>query len=198
MPYPSKRRRFSASNMNENDAAFHDSFKPAFSGHNALVYSVRGSAPKLSGDMKEAIKPLVSEGRDVRFAKFTALEDVDSQSLELQKQHTELQQRDDEQMEVPQAITPADISFATLAQVQTGASSPVVQEKAIWELCSILFDPLDVCASDLLHNMSDEQITEYEPRLRLDLFQTFWAREGTPATHQGRRHHGLPASDGRW
>jgi nuclear pore complex protein Nup98-Nup96 len=180
MPYPSKRRRFSASNMNENDAAFHDSFKPAFSGHNALVYSVPGSAPKLSGDMKEAIKPLVSEGRDVRFAKFTALEDVDSQSLELQRQHTELQQRGDEQMEVPQAITPAEISFATLTRAQTGASSLEVHEKAIWELCSILFDPLDVCAGDLLDNMSDEQIAEYEPRLRLDRFQTFWAQLVSP------------------
>ena len=105
MPYPSKRRRFSASNMNENDATFHDSFKPSFSGHNALVYSVPGSAPQLSGDMKEAIKPLVSQGRNIRFAKFTALEDIDSQSLELQKQHTELQQRDDEQTEVPQQIS---------------------------------------------------------------------------------------------
>jgi nuclear pore complex protein Nup98-Nup96 len=180
MPYPSKRRRFSASNMNEHDAAFHDSFKPAFSGHNALVYSVSGFAPKLSGGMKEAIKPLVSEGRDVRFAKFTALEDVDSQSLELQKQHTELQQRDDEQMEVPQAITPAEISFATLTQVQTGASSLEVHEKAIWELCSILFDPLDICAGGLVDNMSDEQIIEYEPRLRLDRFQTFWAQLVSP------------------
>ena len=158
MPYPSKRRRFSASNMNENDATFYDSFKPSFSGHNALVYSVPGSTPQLSGDMKEAIKPLVSQGRDIRFAKFTALEDIDSQSLELQKQHTELQQRDAEQTEVPQALAPADISFARLSQAENGNSSLEVQEKAIWELCSILFDPLDVCAVDLINGMSDEQV----------------------------------------
>jgi nuclear pore complex protein Nup98-Nup96 len=162
--------------MNENDATFHDSFKPSFSGHNALVYSVPGSTPQLSGDMKEAVKPLVSQGRDIRFAKFTALEDIDSQSLELQKQHTELQQRDDEQVEVPQALAPADISFARLSQAENGNSSLEVQEKAIWELCSILFDPLDVCAGDLINGMSDEQVAEYEPRLRLDRFQIFWSR----------------------
>lgn len=180
MPYPSKRRRFSASNMNENDATFHDSFKPSFSGHNALVYSVPGSTPQLSGDMKEAIKPLVSGGRDVRFAKFTALEDIDSRSLELQKQQTELQQRSNEQIEVPQAIAPAELSFAMLTQAGTGASSLEVQEKAIWELCSILFDTLDVCAGDLVDNMSDEQIAEYEPRLRLDRFQIFWTQLVAP------------------
>lgn len=165
--------------MNENDATFHDSFKPSFSGHNALVYSVPGSAPKLSGDIKEAIKPLVSHGRDIRFAKFAALEDIDSHSLELQKQHTELQQTDD-QFEVPQALAPTELSFAVLAHLESGNSSLDVQEKAIWELCSILFDPLDVCAGELVDGMSDEQVAEYEPRLRLDRFQIFWSRLVSP------------------
>jgi nuclear pore complex protein Nup98-Nup96 len=176
MPYPSKRRRESASNMNENDTAFHDSFKPSFSGHNALVYSVPGSTPQISGDMQQAIKSLVSEGRDVRFAKFTAFEDIDSGSFELQKRYTELQQKDSEQVEVPLAIAPAELTFTMLAQAQTGASPLEVQEKSIWELCSILFDPLDVCAGDLIQGMSDDQIAEYEPRLRLDRLQIFWTR----------------------
>jgi nuclear pore complex protein Nup98-Nup96 len=176
MPYSSKRRRFSASNMNETDAGFHDSFKPSFSGHNALIYSAPGSAPQLSGDMKEAIKPLVSQGRNIRFAKFTSLQDIDSQSLELQKQHTEIRQRENEQIEVPLALAPADIAFTTLTQAARGVSTLEVHEKAIWELCSILFDPLDVCASDLVNGMSDEQIAEYETRLRLDRFQIFWSQ----------------------
>lgn len=180
MPYPSKRRRYSASNMNGNDADFHDTFKPSFDNHNALVYSAPGSAPQPSGDMKEAIKPLVSTGRDIRFAKFTALGSIDSQSLELQKQHTELVQREDEQAEMPQAIAPADLSFTVLAQVVIGTSSLETQEKAIWELCSILFDPLDVCASDLIDGMTDEQISEYEPRLRLDRLQIFWSQLVAP------------------
>jgi nuclear pore complex protein Nup98-Nup96 len=140
MPYPSKRRRLSASNMNEHDAAFHDSFKPSFDNQNALIYSVSGSATQLSGDMKQVIKPLTSGGRDVRFAKFTAFGDADSNTLELQKQHTELMQSD-EQSEVPRAITPAELTFATLARVEAGASTLDGQEKAIWELSSILFDP---------------------------------------------------------
>jgi nuclear pore complex protein Nup98-Nup96 len=176
MPYSSKRRRFSASNMNETDAGFHDSFKPSFSGHNALIYSAPGSAPQLSGDMKEAIKPLVSQGRNIRFAKFTSLQDIDSQSLELQKQHTEIRQRENEQIEVPLALASADIAFTTLTQAARGVSTLEVHEKAIWELCSILFDPLDVCASDLVNGMSDEQIAEYETRLRLDRFQIFWSQ----------------------
>jgi nuclear pore complex protein Nup98-Nup96 len=162
--------------MNETDAGFHDSFKPSFSGHNALIYSAPGSAPQLSGDMKEAIKPLVSQGRNIRFAKFTSLQDIDSQSLELQKQHTEIRQRENEQIEVPLALAPADIAFTTLTQAARGVSTLEVHEKAIWELCSILFDPLDVCASDLVNGMSDEQIAEYETRLRLDRFQIFWSQ----------------------
>jgi nuclear pore complex protein Nup98-Nup96 len=162
--------------MNETDAGFHDSFKPSFSGHNALIYSAPGSAPQLSGDMKEAIKPLVSQGRNIRFAKFTSLQDIDSQSLELQKQHTEIRQRENEQIEVPLALASADIAFTTLTQAARGVSTLEVHEKAIWELCSILFDPLDVCASDLVNGMSDEQIAEYETRLRLDRFQIFWSQ----------------------
>lgn len=181
MPHQSKRRRVSASNMTADDKAFHDSFKPSFDGQNALIYSVPGSAPQLSGDMKQTIKPLVSEGRDIRFVKFAALEDIDSQTLELQKQHTELVQKDDEQPEVPHAVTPAEISFAALAQVDTGSSALGVQEKAIWELCSILFDPLDVCAGELLEGMTDEQVAEYEPRLRIERFQQFWSELIAPA-----------------
>jgi nuclear pore complex protein Nup98-Nup96 len=175
MPYPSKRRRLSTSNMNEHDAAFYDSFKPSFDSHNALIYAVPGSATQLSGDMKQVIKPLTSGGRDIRFAKFTAFGDADSKTLELQKQHTELMQRDDEQSEVPRAITPAELTFATLSRAETGASSLDVQEKAIWELSSILFDPLDVAAGDLTDGMSDHQKFEFDARLRLERLQIFWS-----------------------
>jgi len=175
MPYPSKRRRLSASNMNEHDNAFHDSFKPSFDSQNALTYSIPGSAAQLSGDMKQVIKPLSSGGRDIRFAKFTAFEDADSKTLELQKQHTELMQRDDEQSEVPRAITPAELTFAALSRVETGFISLDGQEKAIWEISSILFDPLDVAAGELLDGMSEYQLQEWEPRLRLERLQIFWS-----------------------
>ncbi|KAM0716776.1 hypothetical protein Q7P37_008221 [Cladosporium fusiforme] len=179
MPHQSKRRRVSASDINENDAAFYNSFKPSFDGQNALVYSANGSAPQLSGDMKQVIKPLVGGGRDIRFAKFAGLADVDSQTLELQKNHTELLQSETEsdQAEVPRAVAPTELNFATLAQVDF----ELTQEKAIWELSSILFDSLDVCAADLLDGMSQEQIEEYEPRLRLDRFQSFWTAKIAPA-----------------
>jgi nuclear pore complex protein Nup98-Nup96 len=175
MPYPSKRRRLSASNMNEHDAAFYDSFKPSFDSHNALIYAVPGSVAQLSGDMKQVIKPLTSGGRDIRFAKFTAFGDADSKTLELQKQHTELMQREDDQSEVPRAITSAELTFATLSRVGTGASTLDRQEKAIWELSSILFDPLDVAAGELIDGMSDYQKFEYEPRVRLERLQIFWS-----------------------
>jgi len=175
MPHPSKRRRLSASNMNEHDATFHGSLKPSFDSQNALVYSVPGSAPQLSGDMRQVIKPLTSGGRDIRFAKFTTFEDAESKTLELQKQYTELMQREDEHPEVPRAITPAELNFATLARVETGASSLDGQEKAVWELSSILFDPLEVAADELLDGMSEEQVEEFGPRLRLERLQIFWS-----------------------
>lgn len=165
--------------MDEQDAAFHDSFKPSFDGQHALVYSIPGSAPQADEDMKQVIAPLVSEGRDIRFSKVVGLASADSQTLQLQKNNTELLQSDREQVEIPRAVAPAELTFATLAEVETGSAldSP---EKAAWKLCSVLFDSLDVCAGDLLDGMSQEQIEEFEPRLRLDRFQIFWSQIITP------------------
>lgn len=180
MPYPSKRRRVSALDVNGNDAAFHDSFKPSFDGQNVLVYSATGTATHSSEEMKQVIKPLLAGGRDIRFAKFAALTGIDSQTLELQKSHTELLLSENDQ-EVPRAVAPSELNFATLAQVEVESSPHGIQEKAIWELSSILFDSLDVCAADLLDGMSQDQIDEYEPRLRLDRFQSFWSAKIAPA-----------------
>jgi len=63
--------------MNETDRAFHDSVKPTWTPDGTLVYAIPGNAPALGDDlMVNANKSVVAEGKDVRFARFVAAEDV--------------------------------------------------------------------------------------------------------------------------
>lgn len=61
--------------MNQNDLAFHDSIKPRWTTNHVLSYGATGNAPVVSGQMVSAKYPIVSQGKDVRFAKFKG-EDV--------------------------------------------------------------------------------------------------------------------------
>ena len=63
--------------MNESDRAFHDSVRPTWTPDGTLVYAIPGNAPAVDDDMMvTANKSLVAEGKDVRFARFVAFEDV--------------------------------------------------------------------------------------------------------------------------
>lgn len=161
--------------MNEQDARFHESFKPSFDNRNTLVYSVPGSAPHVSDGMGQSIRSLVAEGKDVRFAKFDRPVDFDSPALDLLNQYTQLEVSEEPES-VPRAVTSEEVHFVGFAQLpydQTTASGK--QERAIWSLCSILFDPLEACAQQFIEGMTDEQVIEYEPRIRDDLFLEFWS-----------------------
>ena len=63
--------------MSEADQAFHGSVKPDWNADGTLVYTVPGDAPALQdGTFVNYKNAIVSETKDVRFAKFVAAEDV--------------------------------------------------------------------------------------------------------------------------
>lgn len=180
MQYPSKRPRLADADMNEQDAQFHESFKPSFDNRNTLVYSVPGSAPHVSNGMGQSIRSLVGEGKDVRFAKFDRPTDFDSPALDMLNQHTELGVSEESES-VPHAVTSENVSFADFARLPFDQTSPSgKQEKAVWTLCSILFDPLEVCASQYIEGMTEEQTMEYEPKIRDDVFLAYWSEVVAP------------------
>lgn len=63
--------------MTDTEQAFHSSVKPSWTNDGILVYAVAGSAAALqNGTVVNMKKSIVSEGKDVRFAKIASSEDV--------------------------------------------------------------------------------------------------------------------------
>lgn len=63
--------------MDESDAIFHQTNKPRWTYDGTLIYAVSGSAPKLKEGVLTNLKGrLVSEHKDIRFAKLATPADV--------------------------------------------------------------------------------------------------------------------------
>ena len=147
------------------------SFNPALG---FLTYSVAGSAPQVVGEFLPALQPVVGEHKDVRFAKFAPALDLQSTTLLVQKTSTSVG-RSTENNKVPRAHV-ENLSFAALADASTDHSTNLKrQEAAIWRLCSILFDPQDVGCAQFVEGLSPSQRKDYQHRIALDAFGTFWA-----------------------
>lgn len=59
--------------MTEQDKAFHKSFKPSWARDGTLIYaSATGNINGGNNSLVNVNTPVISEGRDVQFAKFTA------------------------------------------------------------------------------------------------------------------------------
>lgn len=169
--------------MNNVESDFRNSFKPAFTNDGTLVFSIPGSAPRLPPGIKEKLKPLVSEHRDVQFVDIGHADDSFTRTLlEVQKARytrvgAEDMEVDGEEYLMPEATTSNTVSFSELASCVNAASTKLEkQEWAIWTLCSVLFDPLEVCAAELIAGVPEELRQELEPRLRMDAFLAFWLK----------------------
>ncbi|KAI4721019.1 hypothetical protein E4T48_02648 [Aureobasidium sp. EXF-10727] len=163
-PYQKQSRTEDAfADMNETERGFHTSFKPRWTTDGTLVHSAANNAPTLSGNMVASKKPLVSEHRDIRFAKFNAPQDTLTTSLQIQLQQS--------------PITSAETSFAAIAESLAHPESPEAQhERSVWRLASILFDPVETGCADLIKNIPTTQIAGLESRIRRDALSNFWAQ----------------------
>ncbi|QIW98716.1 hypothetical protein AMS68_004234 [Peltaster fructicola] len=161
---------------------FRNSFKPSFTNHTTLVFASTTAALKHSAKATFPIKPLLGNQRDITFWHAAVDEDLITPAF------TEIQQNpentiieaddmdldDGEEPSAPTALTSNRIMFSQMAASVKSTTEVSKHEKSIWELCSVLFDPLEVCAADLIEGMSDQLIDEFQARLRRDAFLAMW------------------------
>ncbi|KAK5113818.1 hypothetical protein LTR62_003202 [Meristemomyces frigidus] len=166
-PY-AKRARLSASDgLDPNDAALHDALKPSFAADGTIVLAAAGL---LAPQLKEHKMPIVGEHKDVRFAKFATAEGLVNGTVDVMKQNTDLKGAEGV---MPTAKLMVELPFQKLAQ-HVGSEAHAKEELAIWNLCSVLFDPVEVACVEFKDELPQEQWRSHTPRMRKDAFITLW------------------------
>lgn len=150
--------------MTAEDNAFHDTMKPSFTNNGILVYSVDGSTQQVSEPLATALQPLISEHKEIRFAKWVPAADINTVTLSEQKEMTVV----DPVSGFPRASTSAAASFVDYAAVSSND-----HEQAVWNLAGHLFDPVERLLD--LSDMPQELVQQFEPRLRKDAFALLWS-----------------------
>jgi nuclear pore complex protein Nup98-Nup96 len=175
--------------MNENDRAFHDSMKPSWGPDGTLVYAVSSNAKPLTRSSRRARDKdglltiqkggVVSESRDVRFAKFsnevsqsfciigTVLINRQA-SADALKKHKALAIIDDSG-DVPFATLRDQFSFSEFFDNSDSKNPAILHEKLVWQLAGILFDHIDVPAEL-------QDVPNAIERLRKDKVSAFWKK----------------------
>jgi nuclear pore complex protein Nup98-Nup96 len=157
--------------MSDADRAFHDSLKPSWGPDGTLVYASSDIKP-MSKSRRAREKDglltiqkggIVSESRDIRFAKFSNESSPDA--LKKHQALTVIQNLEG----VPFATLPDSYSFLDFFDNQNARDPSVAHEKLVWELASILFDPLNIPAEL-------EHIENALERLRKDKLSAFWQK----------------------
>ncbi|KAF1991983.1 hypothetical protein K402DRAFT_388546 [Aulographum hederae CBS 113979] len=157
-------------NMDENDKAFYQSNKPEWGPDGTLVYTAPGSAPMLvDGTMINTKDSIVSEHRDVRFAKFTVLDDILPPIIQDQMDLVSVRVQDDG---IPFAAIDKEFLFRTFAEHVLATTPASRQERRVWQLASVLFD--DNLATLEAKGLHLDQFEEYEARVRKDALASFW------------------------
>ncbi|KAI4201708.1 MAG: hypothetical protein LQ350_003062 [Teloschistes chrysophthalmus] len=157
--------------MDQNAQQWHDSLKPSWGPEGTLLYAIAGTtgllqeaAHQTDAVMQDTTSKIVSEGRDVRFAKFVNTPSLTPDSLSLQKDCTVITL----EQGVPFA-KPKQIPLRDLLQSVSATSR---NERSVWELASILFDPLEPSA---FGTIPASEKSAYEYRVRKGLLSDFWA-----------------------
>ncbi|RFU24917.1 hypothetical protein B7463_g11421, partial [Scytalidium lignicola] len=160
------------SKMSETERAFHDSMKPSWSYDGTLVYSTCPDANAFGRSSRRAREKdglliiqkggVVSESRDIRFAKFS--NESSANLLKKQKSFTSIEDSNG----VPQASLLKTVSFSDF--FDNNARDPAaMHEKIVWELASVLFDEI-VIPNELDH------ILNAKNRLRKANLSDFWQK----------------------
>ncbi|KAF2220396.1 nuclear protein 96-domain-containing protein [Elsinoe ampelina] len=163
------------SNMNEAEQAFHASVKPNWTSDGTLVYASAGSNPALaSGILVNAKKSIVAEGKDVRFAQLQAPSDTLGQPLQRQLSADSTLISTDAN-HIPAAKTKGSaVKFKDLASAVSGASEASTRERNVWQLASLLFDPVEDSCQDYIGGIPPSEIGRYEEQVRREAVLDFW------------------------
>lgn len=125
----------------------------------------------------------MGEHYDVRFSKLAPAVDITSAPLTLQKAETTY----DTSSSFPHARAPDGLSFAYFNQSRHPA------EESIWQLCSILFDPLEQAVpTQYMVGMGSDQMDSFADLLRLDTLRDFWQQLVQPYVQDGLKRARSP------
>lgn len=145
----------------DKESLFHNSMKPRWGPDGTLIYAapLLGKGSQIKNDLLVGLKrQIVSEHRDVRFAKFS-----NEASTDLLKKHKEITIIDDKN-DIPQAVLSENLSFTDFLD-----DNVPKYEKLVWQLASILWDPIDV-PKELC------EMPHIESRIRKSNLSKFWEK----------------------
>lgn len=143
------------------ETLFHNSMKPRWGPDGTLIYAapLLGRGSRIKNDLLVGLKrEIVSEHRDVRFAKFS-----NEASTDLLKKHKEITVIDDT-CDIPQAVLSDNLMFTDL--IDENASK---YEKLVWQLASILWDSIQI-PEELF------EMPHIESRIRKTNLSKFWEK----------------------
>ncbi|KAL1621746.1 hypothetical protein SLS54_005269 [Diplodia seriata] len=155
----------------EAEKAFHEAFKPTWTHDGTLTYTAPGNAPKMQGAFIANLKnSIVSEHKDVRFAKFSTPEDIWPATIVEQASPNNTNLIDGSDEEPPRAET-LEMKFADLANAVSIDTPAGRFEQEVWKLASILFDSLS--ADDIPEGVPNDLQT-FENQIRTLKLSEFW------------------------
>ena len=143
--------------MSEAEQHFHKSFKPHWAPRTTLLYAMptKFNSSTNNPNQKKSLLyhakgTFVSEGRDIRFAKFMPPPNVsllkswiccDTETRDEQLASTRLaKQRASTRIKINNGVPYAEPLFTTFQEIASGVSDQTDDEVSVWELAAILFD----------------------------------------------------------
>ncbi|TVY65679.1 Nucleoporin [Lachnellula suecica] len=171
--------------MSDTDVAFHDSMRPCWGPDGTLVYAAPPNTKAFdrssrrtrerNGILNIQKDSIVSESRDIQFAKFS--DEASAPFLTKQKAITAIEL---DQNDLPCAILDEHIPFSDFYDDREVRDPASKHEKLVWMLCSVLWDTIPG---------SNESI---QGRMRKDMLSAFWENLVDTASTQ---HVALAKSD---
>ncbi|KAI9693408.1 MAG: hypothetical protein M1820_009284 [Bogoriella megaspora] len=162
--------------LDDRDKAYYRSFKPSWSGDNVLSYASQGIAQQTEDEiLTQNGTPLVSEKRDIRFAKLATPPNLLDATLNEQKRIIEITVHDG----LPLANTPSGFTFKQFADAlryepaDNMESKQRAHEQHVWDLASILFDDTRETTPE---DLSEDDVTDFRSRSRKENLQSFWEK----------------------
>lgn len=124
----------------------------------------------------------MGERSDVRFSKFVPAADIKTPTLATQKASTTI----DHNGAFPSARAPRNLLFTSLFQDVLKEDTSVHLEDYIWNLCTVLFDPLNAATADgFVNGVPLDKVDEFADRIRLDTLMAVWSDMVAPWVQEG-------------
>ncbi|MCJ1465952.1 hypothetical protein MMC07_004571 [Pseudocyphellaria aurata] len=158
--------------MSQSDQDFHKSYKPHWGPQTTLLYAMasnvdlsRSSSTQTIDLLKDQKGAFVSEGKDIRFAKFATGSPLIPGTLISQRSHT--------RVACDRGVPYAEFQLIPFQEMAASIHNKGDREHSIWELAALLFDDRK---SDLNLQDSSFDQEEFNQRVRKDDLVLMWQR----------------------